>query len=245
MAKHADRMAGEGKNRRSAQQQNSSAPNGSQIPDPYNWKHPAAPPSASDHMSNSTDPNCAIALTSSESGRYGMAGMNGGHPRGGSMSEDMLYSVEGQKNTAGATSAFTPIQSTIPGLPAGTSPSSAAAGGHRSASAYFPYGPDSFGFGSSPGKSGNGGSTGAMDMKMDGKSMGAGNGVGIPGSGGTTAFPNQLIALHQIRNYASMPGGNIPTSLASTEQQQQQQSNNNSSNNNNSGGQSNNSNKDK
>ena len=216
MAKHADRMAGEGKRRpvgNSGHGQPSSGPPNT-IPDPYNWKH-----ATNDHMTSSSDqsdPNCAIALTSNESARYGMPSMNG-HPRGGggSMSEDMLYSVEGQKNNnPSASSAFTPIQS-IPGLSStGNSPST----GHR---AYFPYG-DSFNF-TSPGKTSI-----PMDMKMDGGKMSGGNGNIGSGGGGPppSAFPNQLIALHQIRNYASMPGGGNAGGNSSPDPGQQSNNNN-------------------
>lgn len=52
-----------------------------------------------------------------------------------------------------------------------------------SRSVYFPY--ESFAF---PGKGSNG------------------SGMDVKNVTGHSAFPNQLIALHQIRNYASMPG---------------------------------------
>lgn len=64
-------------------------------------------------------------------------------------------------------------------------PPSAAAAAARSV--YFPY--ESFGFAS--GKSSNG------------------SGMDVKNVTGHTAFPNQLIALHQIRNYASMPGSSL------------------------------------
>lgn len=227
MAKHADRMAGEGKRRGGGQ-----APSGppSSIPDPYNWKHGSG---NNDGMSGSdqSDPNCAISLTSNESVRYGMPSMNGHHHggrgSGGSMSEDMLYSVEGQKNNGNnaSVSAFTPIQA-IPGLPGtGNSPSA----GHR---AYFPYG-DSFNF-TSPGKTS---SIGPMDMKMasssDGSNKSGMNSSSLGNGGGPSAFPNQLIALHQIRNYAAMPPGAGSGNHGSTSPVDQQQSNNNNSSNNN------------
>ena len=56
-------------------------------------------------------------------------------------------------------------------------------------SVYFPY--ESFGF-----PSGKTGTSGGMDVKN---------------VTGHSAFPNQLIALHQIRNYASMPGSALTT----------------------------------
>lgn len=209
MAKHADRMAGEGKRRGGQVPSALPPPN---IPDPYNWKHGGNDGHMNNSSSDQSDPNCAISLTSNESGRYGMPSMNG-HPRGGTaMSDDMLYSVESQKNGGGggnnnsAASAFTPIQS-LPGLPAGNSPSA----GHR---AYFPYG-ESFNF-TSPGKTG----TSAMDMKVV-SSMDIGkmsnNGSGNNAISGGAAFPNQLIALHQIRNYATMPGGGNGTSSPSSD----------------------------
>lgn len=57
------------------------------------------------------------------------------------------------------------------------------------AAAYFPY--DSFGF-SKPTSTGMSG----MDMK---------SAMDVSKTSGHNSFPNQLIALHQIRNYASMP----------------------------------------
>ncbi|KAI1301420.1 Zinc finger protein rotund [Halotydeus destructor] len=92
--------------------------------------------------------------------------------------EELLYNVEQQQKQMSSASAFTPIQ---------TSVFSTAATGARNpmAATYFPY--ESFGLGKGTGS--------GMDMKtMDGK------------PGGHSNFPNQLIALHQIRNYASMPG---------------------------------------
>lgn len=101
----------------------------------------------------------------------------------GRSSEDMLYNVE-QKQATSA-SAFTPIQSSM---------LSSATARNAVAAAYFPY--ESFGFGIGTG--------GGVDMKaMEGKQT----------SHGHSSFPNQLIALHQIRNYASMPSGTGSSSL--------------------------------
>lgn len=82
-----------------------------------------------------------------------------------------------EQKQASSASAFTPIQSSM---------LSSATARNAVAAAYFPY--ESFGFGIGGG--------GSMDMKsVEGKQTGHGH-----------SFPNQLIALHQIRNYASMPG---------------------------------------
>ena len=95
--------------------------------------------------------------------------------------EDMMYSQDPKHQ---GSSAFTPIQPMIGGS-SGGSAAAAAAARNAVAAAYFPY--ESFGF----------------PAKNQGMHDPSG---GVKPTAGHTAFPNQLIALHQIRNYASMPG---------------------------------------
>lgn len=97
----------------------------------------------------------------------------------GRASDEMLYNVDVKTSSA---SAFTPIQT---GMLTGTN-----AARNAVAAAYFPY--ESFGF---PTKTAATGMTG-MDVK---------SAMDVSKSAGHTSFPNQLIALHQIRNYASLP----------------------------------------
>jgi hypothetical protein len=92
-----------------------------------------------------------------------------------------LYNIDPKTTTSVSASAFTPIQTA--GVLSGSNAARSAV-----AAAYFPY--ESFGFATKPsGMSG-------MEMK---------SAMDVSRSGGHTSFPNQLIALHQIRNYASMP----------------------------------------
>jgi len=98
--------------------------------------------------------------------------------------EEMMYSQDGKHQTS---SAFTPIQPVIGGT-SGSAAAAAAVARNAVAAAYFPY--ESFGF------------TGS---KAPGSGMHDPS-AGVKPTAGHTAFPNQLIALHQIRNYASMPG---------------------------------------
>lgn len=97
--------------------------------------------------------------------------------------EDMMYSQDPKHQ---GSSAFTPIQPIIGGS-SGSAAAAAAVARNAVAAAYFPY--ESFGFPKTPGSGMHGDPSG-----------------GVKASAGHTAFPNQLIALHQIRNYASMPG---------------------------------------
>lgn len=104
--------------------------------------------------------------------------VRGGHPQlaGNNGRSSEELLYNVEQKQTSSASAFTPIQSSM---------LSSASARNAVAAAYFPY--ESFGFAK--------GSGGGMDMKsMEGKTA------------GHTSFPNQLIALHQIRNYASMPG---------------------------------------
>ncbi|XP_074604527.1 uncharacterized protein LOC141857857 isoform X2 [Brevipalpus obovatus] len=186
--------------------------------------HRANPYSSSDHPSpvsryssrNDVDPG-SHRSTGSESNSTNTSGGGGGGSTNGtggdngngadqltngrSSSGDM-YRVDHKlnHNPVSSSSAFTPIQSA-------SMLSSASMARNAVAAAYFQY--DTFGFpktsGANAGGPGSGSSvgnsTGGMEMKsaMDGKLPGGG------GGGGHNSFPNQLIALHQIRNYASMP----------------------------------------
>ncbi|XP_054160453.1 zinc finger protein rotund-like isoform X2 [Oppia nitens] len=110
--------------------------------------------------------------------------------------DDLLYNIDPKTST----SAFTPIQ-TLSGANANARNAAVAA-------AYFPY--ESFGFAT---KAGGGGGMSGMVNEMKSAMDVSGKG------GGHSSFPNQLIALHQIRNYASMPSsaasaiGDHPLSL--------------------------------
>jgi hypothetical protein len=226
MAKHADRMEKRGLLVRSAvvsaaAAAAAAAANSQQTPDPYAWNKGNADicnnnnnstsnnnnngtngdlshhhQQNSSNNNNNNDPNMALQLTSD--GRYTTSGGNNSNNNNNSNSnanntngsnrshEEMMYAssqdmsqksaVAAAAAAAAAASAFTPIQP--------MSIQSAAGGGR---SVYFPY--ESFGF---PSKSSNGSSGVGMDV--------------VKNVTGHTAFPNQLIALHQIRNYASMPG---------------------------------------
>ena len=102
-------------------------------------------------------------------------------------SEELLYSIVEPKPVSSA-SAFTPIQSA-------TMLTTATVARNAVAAAYFPY--ETFGFTTATAAA-KGAGTGTMTPAMEVKTS------------GHNTFPNQLIALHQIRNYASMP-----TSVAS------------------------------
>jgi hypothetical protein len=102
----------------------------------------------------------------------------------GRTSDELLYNVDVKTTSSMSASAFTPIQSS--GMLGGSTRNAVAA-------AYFPY--ESFGFPSNKSGTGVGGMPG-MDVK---------SAMDVSKSSGHTSFPNQLIALHQIRNYASMP----------------------------------------
>ncbi len=101
----------------------------------------------------------------------------------GRVSDELLYNIDPKTTTSVSASAFTPIQTA--GVLSGSNAARSAV-----AAAYFPY--ESFGFAT---KAATSGMTG-MEMK---------SAMDVSRSGGHTSFPNQLIALHQIRNYASMP----------------------------------------
>jgi len=111
-------------------------------------------------------------------GQHLTGGSSNGRP-----SDDLLYSIDPKTTTSVSASAFTPIQTA--GVLSGSN-----AARNAVAAAYFPY--ESFGFAT---KAATTGMTG-MEMK---------SAMEATKSSGHTSFPNQLIALHQIRNYASMP----------------------------------------
>lgn len=146
------------------------------------------------HHHHQSDQSCLGSVLNEQSGssRYSRSEMDRQHhmniTSNGRSSDDLLYPVDSKTTTSA--SAFTPIQS-----------ASMLSGSARNAvaAAYFPY--DSFGFAKAGGGVGPG--PGGMDIKP---------GMDVTKPGGHSSFPNQLIALHQIRNYASMPSS--ATSLA-------------------------------
>ncbi|XP_015920795.1 zinc finger protein rotund isoform X6 [Parasteatoda tepidariorum] len=96
--------------------------------------------------------------------------------------------------TSKNTSAFTPIQSGM--LPISSGPQLSMPSATRTS--YFPYEPINFPKSTNP--------MGSMEVKQS-----------------HSSFPNQLISLHQIRNYASMPtmsGGEHPITMKDKSQQQ-------------------------
>ncbi|CAG2101149.1 unnamed protein product [Medioppia subpectinata] len=106
-----------------------------------------------------------------------------GSSNNGRQSDELLYGMDPKTTTSVSASAFTPIQTA--GVLGGSN-----AARNAVAAAYFPY--ESFGFAT---KAATTGMTG-MEMK---------SAMEASKTSGHTSFPNQLIALHQIRNYASMP----------------------------------------
>ena len=104
----------------------------------------------------------------------------GGGASNGRSTDELLYGLDPKTTTS--VSAFTPIQTS--GVLSGSN-----AARNAVAAAYFPY--ESFGFATKA-------STGMTGMEMK-------SAMDVTKSSGHTSFPNQLIALHQIRNYASMP----------------------------------------
>lgn len=145
------------------------------------------------HHHHQTEQSCLASVLNADpsaSSRYSRSEMDQNQHRltggqhltatNGRPSDDILYGIDPKTTTS--VSAFTPIQTA--GVLSGTNARNAVA------AAYFPY--ESFGFAS---KATATGMTG-MEMK---------SAMDVSKTSGHTSFPNQLIALHQIRNYASMP----------------------------------------
>jgi hypothetical protein len=191
MAKHADRME---KGRLLGRGAASAITGSSALAvDPYSWSGGKTTNNNSGAANNNNNDICSdvgalhhqqtsdqLGLT--PDGRYNDRGHQQQQLSNGR--DDMMYSQDPSKHQG--SSAFTPIQPMI----GGSSQSAAAAAAvarNAVAAAYFPY--ESFGF----------------PAKTPGSGMHDPSG-GVKPTAGHTAFPNQLIALHQIRNYASMPG---------------------------------------
>ena len=129
-------------------------------------------------QNSNADPS---SLGQTSDGRYASANGSGGNNRGSQ--DEMMYSSQDvhstQKNSAAAAAAAAAASAFTPIQPMIQSSAAAAR------SVYFPY--ESFAF---PGSKTPANGSHGMDVKN---------------VTGHTAFPNQLIALHQIRNYASLP----------------------------------------